>query len=59
MLNEEVELVSSLTATIASFKEDPSLSGAKQRGAGSRSDDSHDPDVWGPPPPQPEPTWVV
>lgn len=57
MLNEELELVSSLTSTLASFKEDPTLAAGgpgRQKSAPSRPprEDHHprDPDVWLPPP---------
>lgn len=56
MLSDELELVSSLTSTLASFKEDPSVAaGGRQRSAGSKPgrEDHHprDPDVWPPPTP--------
>ena len=59
MLSDELELVNSLTSTLASFKEDPGVSagggGGKFRSAGSKSEreDHHtrDPDVWPPPTP--------
>ena len=53
MLNEEQDLVKSLTATLSSFKEDPSIVG-RQRGKGeepSAHHPGHDPDVWPPPTP--------
>ncbi len=66
MLNDELELVNSLTSTLSSFKEDPGGmgGGAKHRpplggraggGGGGREDHhaphSRDPDVWPPPTP--------
>ena len=62
MLNKELDLVSSLNSSLASFKEDPSTAaaGGRQRLPGARSDrdgavvslHSRDPDVWPPPTPQ-------
>ena len=60
MLNKELDLVSSLNFTLASFKEDPSMSagggGGRQRLLGARGDRDdavisyhRDPDVWPPP----------
>ena len=66
MLSEELELINSLTSTLASFKEDPGSVGggvAKSRsssssGGGGREEHHHhhvphtrDPDVWPPPTP--------
>ena len=48
MLGNELDLVKSLTATLASFKETP-IAPSKQR---SKSEDGQrDPDVWPPPTP--------
>lgn len=48
MLNDELELVKSLTSTLASFKEDPTVALGRQRS----SEPPRDPDVWPPPTPQ-------
>ena len=58
MLNDELELVKSLTSTLASFKEDPAVAagGGRHKSGLTPSNDhsvpSHDPDVWLPPTPQ-------
>ena len=53
MLNDELELVKSLTGTLASFKEDPSVAIGRQRPVGGgASEQPRDPDVWPPPTPQ-------
>lgn len=52
MLNEELELVKGLTTTLASFKEDPSMSARAKARAEETPTVSHDPDVWPPPTPQ-------
>ena len=52
MLNKELELVKSLTTTLASFKEDPSLA-ARHKGRVEESPNpGYDPGVWAPPIPQ-------
>ena len=57
MLDDELELVKSLTSTLASFKEDPGIAaGARQRSSNAGREDhraphSRDPDVWAPPTP--------
>ena len=53
MLNEEQDLVKTLTATLSSFKEDPSMA-VRLRGRGeepSAHHPGHDPLVWPPPTP--------
>lgn len=51
MLNDELDLVNSLTATLSSFKEDPGMV-ARHRGRPEESSHvPHDPDVWAPPTP--------
>ena len=57
MLNDELELVKSLTATLASFKEDPSVAIGRYKSGGGASEQPRDPDVWPPPTPQ-EPRYV-
>lgn len=52
MLNDELELVKSLTATLASFKEDPSIAAGRHKSGGGVSEQPRDPDVWPPPTPQ-------
>lgn len=62
MLNKELEIVKSLSSTLSSFKEDPSIAaggGGRARVFGGRGDrgdaaSAHvrDPDVWPPPTPQ-------
>ena len=52
MLNDELELVKSLTATLASFKEDPSVAIGRYKSGGGASEQPRDPDVWPPPTPQ-------
>ena len=62
MLNKELEVVKSLSSTLSSFKEDPSIAagaGGRGRPFGNRGDKedvssghSRDPDVWPPPTPQ-------
>ena len=50
MLSDELELVKSLTSTLASFNEEPKVTSG---GGRPKSDDqSHDRDVWTPPTPQ-------
>ena len=62
MLNDELELINSLTSTLSSFKEDPTMGGvargrppARAGGGGAKEDPhgphSRDPDVWPPPTP--------
>lgn len=59
MLSDELELVASLTSTLASFKEDPSVAagggggGGRYKSAAASREDHHtrDPDVWPPPTP--------
>ena len=54
MLSDELELVSSLTSTLASFKEDPNVAaGGRYKSAAASREDHHtrDPDVWPPPTP--------
>lgn len=63
MLSDELELVSSLTSTLASFKEDPSVAAGGAAGGGRHKftaavskperEDHHtrDPDIWPPPTP--------
>ena len=54
MLNKELELVKSMTATLTSFKEDPSLAARFKGRAEEPSNPSpgYDPGVWPPPTPQ-------
>lgn len=66
MLSDEMELVSSLTSTLASFKEDPGVAAAGRQKSSvamaARADHhtphSRDPDVWPPPTPL-EPRFVL
>ncbi len=51
MLNEELELVKSLTSTLDSFKEDPSLAARQKPRPSEPYSTPHDPDVWPPPTP--------
>lgn len=52
ILNDELELVKSLTSILASFKEDPSMgAGGRQKSSASKLPHSKDPDVWPPPTP--------
>ena len=63
MLKDELELVKSLTSTLASFKEDPNMAagiagrqktpaGGIRGGREDMAPHSRDPDVWPPPTPQ-------
>jgi len=59
MLNKELEIVKSLSSTLSSFKEDPSMMAGRGKPVGGRGDredvtsgHGRDPDVWPPPTPQ-------
>ena len=58
MLNNELELVKSMTATLGSFMEDPSIAVGRHKSGGGASEQSRDPDVWPPPTPQ-EPRYYL
>jgi hypothetical protein len=58
MLNNELELVKSMTGTLGSFMEDPSIAAGRQKSGGGASEQSRDPDVWPPPTPQ-EPRYTI
>lgn len=54
MLLKELELVKSLTSTLSSFKEDPTIAARRGGGGGGREESPsqpRDPDVWPPPTP--------
>lgn len=57
MLNNELELVKSMTVTLGSFMEDPSIAAGRHKSGGGASEQSRDPDVWPPPTPQ-EPRYM-
>ena len=51
MLVDELELVRSLSSTLASFKEDPSVANGSRQKPQNRGEPPRDPDVWPPPTP--------
>ena len=58
MLNSELEVIKSITTTLSSFMEDPSIAVGRHKSGGGASEQSRDPDVWPPPTPQ-EPRYLT
>ena len=57
MLNNELELIKSMTATLGSFMEDHSVAVGRHKSGGGVREELRDPDVWLPSTPQ-EPRYM-